>query len=179
MAPSLTSNNAISIPLPVLLTPRPMTDEELAMPMTKAPKNKSTPKVISPLASSDSGAFPPSSKKVHTTSLSTAMNQYQLKSTKDNGNDVKVVDAEVEGATANEEIKWSLCRPESLGKKVQSKVWNVFKVFHHGNHPDKKGQAACILCFNAKSYDCGTICSKGGNTSGLIHHIMKLHHTKH
>ena len=89
-----------------------------------------------------------------------------------------MVDAEVEGATANEEIKWSLCRPEALGRKVQSKVWCHFKVFHHGTHPDKKNSVACILCFEAKSYDCGTVCSKGGNTSGLIHH-MKPHHTKH
>jgi hypothetical protein len=29
--------------------------------------------------------------------------------------DVEVVDAEVEGATTNEAIKWSLCRPEALG----------------------------------------------------------------
>jgi hypothetical protein len=29
--------------------------------------------------------------------------------------DVEVVNAEVEGATLNEEIKWSLCRPEALG----------------------------------------------------------------
>jgi hypothetical protein len=33
MAPSLTSKDAISIPPPVLLTPRPMTDEEFAKPM--------------------------------------------------------------------------------------------------------------------------------------------------
>jgi hypothetical protein len=125
MAPSLTSNMhadsdvAISIlPPTVLLTPRPMTDEELAMPMTTAPTNKGTSEV-SPLASSasDSGICPPSSKKARTTSLSTAMKQSQLKST-NNDNNVKVVNAEVEGATANEEIKWSLCRPEALGRKV-------------------------------------------------------------
>jgi hypothetical protein len=57
-------------------------------------------------------------------------------------------------------------------------VWCHFKVFHHGTHPDKKGYVACILCFKVKSYDCGTVCSKGGNTSGLICH-MKLHHAKH
>jgi hypothetical protein len=62
MAPSLTSNThadsnvAISIlPPPVLLTPRPMTDEELAMPMTAAPTNEGTSEVSS-LASSDSSA---------------------------------------------------------------------------------------------------------------------------
>jgi hypothetical protein len=102
----------------VLLTPRPMTDEELAMPMTEAPTNKGTSEVMSPLASYDFGTFPPSSKKAHTTSLSTVMKQSQLKSTNDNDNDVEVVDAGVEGATANEEIKWSLCRPEALGRKV-------------------------------------------------------------
>ncbi len=107
------SNVAISIiPPPVLLTPRPMTDEELAMPMTAAPANEGTSEV-SPLASSDSGICPPSSKKARTTSLSTAMKQSQLKSTNDDNN-VEVVDAEVEGATANEEIKRSLCRPEAL-----------------------------------------------------------------
>jgi hypothetical protein len=89
-----------------------------------------------------------------------------------------VVDAEVEGETANEEIKWSLCRPEALGQRVQSAMWCHFKVFHHGTHPDKKGCVACILCFEAKNYDCGTICAKGGNTSGLIQH-MKTHHIKH
>jgi hypothetical protein len=41
------------------------------------------------------------------------MKQSQLKSTNDNDNDVKVVNAEVEEAIANEEIKWSLCRPEA------------------------------------------------------------------
>ncbi len=107
------------------------------------------------------------------------MKQSQLKSTNDD-NDVKVVDAEVEGATAtNEEIKWSLCRPEALvGRKVQLRVWCHFMVFHHGTHPDKKNSVACKLCFEAKSYDCGTVCSKGGNTFGLIHH-MRLHHPKH
>ena len=45
------------------------------------------------------------------------MKQSHLKSS-NNKVDVEVVDAEVEGATANEEIKWSLCRVESLGKKV-------------------------------------------------------------
>jgi hypothetical protein len=99
------------------------------------------------------------------------MKQSQLKSTNNNDNDIKVVNAEVEGATANEEIKWSLCRPGALGRKAQSKVWCHFKVFHHGTHPDKKGCVACILCFEAKSYDCGTICSMGGNTSGLIRHM--------
>jgi hypothetical protein len=106
------------------------------------------------------------------------MKQSQLKSTKDNDNDVEVVDAKIEGATANEELKWSLCRPEALCRKVQSKVWCHFKVFYHGTHPDKNGYAACILCFDAKSYDCGTVCSKGDNTSGFLRH-MKLHHTKH
>jgi hypothetical protein len=48
------------------------------------------------------------------------MKQSQLKSTNNNDNDVEVVDAEVEGATANE-IKWSLCRPEALGMKVNLK----------------------------------------------------------
>jgi hypothetical protein len=47
-------------------------------------------------------------------------------------------------------------------------MWHHFKVFHHRTHPDKKGCVACILCFEAKNYDCGTICAKGGNTSGLI-----------
>jgi hypothetical protein len=101
MAPSLTSNDAISIPPPVLLTPRLMTDEELTMLMTKAPTNEGTSEVTSPLA----GTFPPSSKKARTTSLSAAMKQSQLKSINDNDNDIEVVDAEVEGATANEEIK--------------------------------------------------------------------------
>jgi hypothetical protein len=183
MAPSLTRNThadcnvAISIlPPPVLLTPRLITDEELAMPMTAAPTNEGTSEV-SLLASSDSGICPPSSKKARTTSLSTAMKQSQLKSTNDDNN-IEVVDAEVEGATAKEEIKWSLCRPEALGRKVQSRVWCHFMVFHHGTHPDKKNSVACILCFKAKSYDCGTVCSKGGNTSGLIHH-MRLQHPKH
>jgi hypothetical protein len=76
------------------------------------------------------------------------------------------------------EIKWSLYRPEALGRRVQSAMWRHFKVFHHGIHPDKKGCVACILCFEAKNYDCGTICAKGGNTSGLIRH-MKTHHIKH
>jgi hypothetical protein len=57
-------------------------------------------------------------------------------------------------------------------------MWHHFKVFHHGMHPDKKSCVACILCFEAKSYDCGTICAKGRNTSGLIQH-MKTHHIKH
>jgi hypothetical protein len=92
--------------------------------------------------------------------------------------DIEVVNAEVEGANANEEIKWSLCRPEALGQRVQSAMWRHFKLFHHGTHPDKKGCVACILCFEAKNYDCGTICSKGGNTSGLIRH-MKTHQIKH
>ena len=104
------------------------------------------------------------------------MKQSHLKSS-NNKVDVEVVDAEVEGATANEEIKWSLCRVDSLGKKVPSKVWCHFKVFHNVIHPDRKGQAACILCFNAKNYANGTIGLKGGNTSGLIRH-MKLYHTK-
>ena len=103
------------------------------------------------------------------------MKQSHLKSS-NNKVDVEVVDAEVEGATANEEIKWSLCRVESLGKKVQSKVWCHFKVFHNVIHPDRKGQTGCILCFNAKNYAIGTIGLKGGNTSGLIRH-MKLYHT--
>ncbi len=51
-------------------------------------------------------------------------------------------------------------------------MWCHFKVFHHETHPDKKGCVACILCF------CGSICAKGGNTSGLIRH-MKTHHIKH
>ncbi len=89
-----------------------------------------------------------------------------------------MVNAEVEGAIANEEIKWSLCKPKALGQRVQSDMWRHFKVFHHGTHPDKKGCVACILCFEAKNYDCGTICAKGGNTSGLIQH-MKTHHIKH
>jgi len=39
------------------------------------------------------------------------MKQSHLKSS-NNKADVEVVDAEDEGATANEEIKWSLCRVE-------------------------------------------------------------------
>jgi hypothetical protein len=89
-----------------------------------------------------------------------------------------MVDAEVEGATANEEIKWSLCKPEALGQKVQSAMWCHFKIFHHEMHPNKKGCVACILCFEAKNYNCGTICAKGGNISGLIQH-MKTHHIMH
>ncbi len=65
-----------------------------------------------------------------------------------------------------------------VGQKVQSAMWCHFKVFHHGMHPDKKGCVACRLCFEAKNYDCGTICAKCGNTSGLIQH-MKTHHIKH
>ena len=106
MAPPLASNGAISIPPPVLLTPRPMTDEELATSMSAAPPNEGTSEVTSPLASSDSGIYPPSSKKARTTSLSTAVKQSQLKSTNDD-NDidvVEVVDTEVEGATVHEEI---------------------------------------------------------------------------
>jgi hypothetical protein len=57
-------------------------------------------------------------------------------------------------------------------------MWCHFKVFHHGTHPDKKGCVACILCFEAENYDCGTICAKGGNNSVLIRH-MKTHHIKH
>jgi hypothetical protein len=57
-------------------------------------------------------------------------------------------------------------------------MWRHFKVFHHGTHPDKKGCVRCILCFEAKNYDCGTICAKGSNTSGLIRHL-KTHHIKH
>ena len=74
-----------------------------------------------------------------------------------NDNDVsEVVDADVERVTINEEIKWSLVKPEALGRKVQSKVWSHFKVFNCVVHPDKKGCVACILCFEAKNYDCGT-----------------------
>jgi hypothetical protein len=92
MAPTLTSNDAtISIPQLVLLTPR-----------QEAPDTKGTSEV----ASSDSGTLPPSSKKAHTPSLSIAMKKSKLKTT----NDVKVVDAEVEGATKNEELKWRLYR---------------------------------------------------------------------
>ena len=68
MTPSLTSQDLSSIPPPVLLTPRPMTNEELAMPMTEAPQNQGTSEVTNPLPSSDSGTFPPSSKKARTTS---------------------------------------------------------------------------------------------------------------
>jgi hypothetical protein len=57
-------------------------------------------------------------------------------------------------------------------------MWCHFKVFHRGTHPDKKGCVACILYFEATNYDCGTICAKGGNTSGLIRH-MKTQHIKH
>jgi hypothetical protein len=57
-------------------------------------------------------------------------------------------------------------------------MWHHFKVFYHETHPDMKGCIACILCFEAKNYDCGTICAKGGNTSGFIRH-MKTHHIKH
>jgi hypothetical protein len=104
------------------------------------------------------------------------MKQSHLKSS--SNNDIaEVVDADVEGATANEEIKWSLVRPESSGRKVFSKVWSHFKVFNYVIHPDKKGCVVCILCFEAKNYDCGTICAKGGNTSGLMLH-MKIHHAK-
>jgi hypothetical protein len=138
MAPSLTSNtnadssNATGIPPPVwLTTPRPMTDEDLAMPMTAAPTNKGASE-MGPLKPLDSGTAPPSSKKAHTTSLSTAIKKSQLKSN-NNKVDIEVVDAEVEGATANEEIKWSLCRPEALGRRVQSAMWRHFKVFHHGS----------------------------------------------
>jgi len=88
-----------------------MTNEELVMPMTEAPQNKGTSEVTNPLPSSDSGTFPPSSKKARTTSISTATKQSHLKSS-NNKADVEVVDAEDEGATANEEIKWSLCRVE-------------------------------------------------------------------
>ncbi len=79
IAPSLMSNtnadsnDATGIPPPVWLpTPRPMTDEELAMPMTTAPTNKGASE-MGPLDSSDSGTAPPSSKKAHTTSLSTTI----------------------------------------------------------------------------------------------------------
>jgi hypothetical protein len=81
------------------------------------------------------------------------MKKSHLKSSNDN--DVaEVVDADVEGATANEEIKWSLVRPESSGRKVFSKVWSHFKVFNYVIHPDTKGCVACILCSEAKNYDC-------------------------
>ena len=79
-----------------------MTDLELAMPMTEAPDTKGTSEV----ASSDCGTLPPSSKKAWTFFLSTAMKQSKLKSI----NAIEVVNAEVEGATANEELKWSQCR---------------------------------------------------------------------
>ncbi len=69
---------------------------------------------MGPLEPSDSGTAPPSSKKAHTTSLSPAIKKSHLKS-RNNKVDVEVVNAEVEGATLNEEIKWSLCRPEALG----------------------------------------------------------------
>ncbi len=173
MAPSMMSNtnadnnNATGIPLPVWLpTPRPMTDEELAMPMTAAPTNKGASE-MGPLETPDSGTAPPSSKKARTTSLSTTIKKSHLKSSNDKI-DVEVFDAEVEGVTANEEIKWSLCRPEALGQRVQSAMCHHFKVFHQGIHPDKKGCVACILCFEAKKYDCGTICAKGCNTFGLL-----------
>jgi hypothetical protein len=65
--------------------------------------------------------------------------------------DFEVVYAEAEGATAIEEIKWSLCRPEALGQRVQSAMWRHFKVFDHGMHPDKKGCVACIICFEAEN----------------------------
>jgi hypothetical protein len=124
MAPSLMSNtnadnnDATGIPPPVWLpTPRPMTDEELAMLMTTAPTNKGASE-MGPLEPSDSGTAPPSSKKARTTSLSTAIKKSHLKSSNDKV-DVEVVDAEVVGATANEEIKLSLCRLEALGQRVQ------------------------------------------------------------
>jgi hypothetical protein len=63
MAPSLMSNtnadnnNAMGIPPPVWLpTPRPMTNEELAMPMTAAPTNKGASE-MGPSEPSDSGDF--------------------------------------------------------------------------------------------------------------------------
>jgi hypothetical protein len=58
---------------------------------------------------------------------------------------MEVVDTEVDGATANKEIKWSLCRPEALDQRDQSAMWHLFTVFHHGMHLDKKGCVACIL----------------------------------
>jgi hypothetical protein len=146
------------------------------MPLLAAPTNKGASE-MGPLEPSDSGTAPPSSKKTRTTTLSTTIKKSQLKSSNDKV-DIEVVNAEVEGATANEEIKWSICRPEALGRRVQSAMWCHFKVFHHGAHLDKKGCVACILCFEAKNYDCGTICGKGGNTSGLIGH-MKTYHIKH
>ena len=164
------SSDATGVPPPVLLTPRPMTDEELAMPTTTAAPTTKGASEVSSLEPSDSGTAPPSSKKARTTSLSTAMKQSHLKSS--SNNDIaEVVDADVEGATANEEIKWSLVRPESSGRKFFSKVWSHFKVFNYVIHPDKKSCVACILCFEEKNYDCGTICAKSGNTSGLMHHV--------
>jgi hypothetical protein len=83
------------------------------MLMTAALTNKGTSE-MGPLEPSDSGTAPPSSKKACTTSLSTTINKSHLKSSNDKF-DVEVVNAESEGAAANEEIKWSLCRPEALG----------------------------------------------------------------
>jgi hypothetical protein len=104
MAPSLMSNtnadskDAMGIPPPVWLpTPRPMTDEELAKPMTAAPTNKGTSE-MGPLKLSDSGSAPPSPKKARTTSFSTTKKKSQLKSS-NNKVDVEVVNAEFEGAT--------------------------------------------------------------------------------
>jgi hypothetical protein len=57
------NNDATGIPPPVWLpTPRPMTDEELSMPITAAPTNEGASE-MGPLEPSDSGTAPPSSKK--------------------------------------------------------------------------------------------------------------------
>jgi hypothetical protein len=123
----------------------------------------------------------PSSKKARTSSISTAMKEsQQLKSdnediANDNESNVEVID--VDGAVGTEEIVWFLCTPEVAGQKVQSQVWRHFHVFWRDKHPEQKDQAACLLCFKARKYSAGTICAKGGNTSGLIRH-MKIHHMK-